>query len=1340
MTTDVARIKTVVDARDVWISRLMDTSRRNNLLYFRHLKSGTIDLSNADPEALADIFCGRKLSLSRLVPVDYDPKGGAKLLTIARKAQSNLEEKGLETLFLTYGMATWPVDDGGRPPEAPVVLLPIAVEGKRTDSDSLRLSSAGPPQVNIALLHALAEENQLNISEDHLLGPVDQQVFLPDAVLQRLKQRTSEIKGFEIQQHAVIGNFTFQKLSMVKDLKEHAQELVDHEIVSALAGDLSCKELLQAEHVNVDPAELDFIPAENEFMVLDADSSQQVAVHAAARGSNGVIQGPPGCGKSQTIANIITTLIAQGKRVLFIAEKRAALEAVYKRLENAGLGHLALDLHGATVSQKAVMQKVADTLGKIRTSPSTYAASQYSQFEDRRRRAVAHCQMMHAPLPPSGLSPFELQVKLIATNPKVMSKTRWRGPALGKLDIVSVHEASDLLIEAKGFASLFLRTNPPTWVENNLKDGQAVQDALDAAGRLAQETLPRFIVQLRTLVAVAGLEMPITLDGARKVLSLIREVNNFLESWRSDIFMELSPASELVMAHESILERLLAFISGGLSTAARKHLRALAKNQVPDNKAMRGVVPAANDLKKRWTELSTSGESLPRSVKLPDDAFWLLEKISGDLDLLKTATPSVENLGLSELVTQASNLASDPIASLIPAVRHIESRLSGLGLDPLIEEIRESRIPSEKWSALFEDAYYASCYDAAGREIPALAGFRGGSFTYFISSFQALDRDRLQLASDQVRRDHAERAIDAMNRYPDQAALVRAEAVKRARHLPLRKLVSRSADVLTAICPCWMSSPLNVSQLLPADRKYFDVVIFDEASQILPEDATCSILRGSKLVVAGDRYQLPPTTFFADGANEEDEDAPTSGYESLLDQMSAFVEPWSLDWHYRSRDERLIAMSNRHIYGGRLTTFPGIGTKCISHDLVDSIARDGEEESSSAEVLEVVRLITEHAEAQLRFGVESQRESLGVITLGVKHAERIQAALDKALQSKPNLADFLDTSKNNPWFFLKNLERVQGDERDAIILSVGYSKDKNGRLPYRFGPLLQQGGERRLNVAITRARSRMTVVSVFSHTDMDAGRSDKKGVELLRLFLQFAESGGKDTGDIGSTGVGMNPFEASIFDALTARGITLLPQYGSSGYRLDFAATHPERPGEFVLAIECDGASYHSAPTARDRDRLRQQQLEAIGWKFHRIWSTDWFLGREAEIERAVKAWEEAVKLSDLRQRFQTRSQDGIEIPSDCQQQVVSIPPLNNINHSEQRSNSPPVKAFGNLESYSNPDLDSLVKWIISDGILRTTEEIIKEMMPYLGLNRRGPRIVSRLKESVVRVVPQHHC
>ena len=417
--------------------------------------------------------------------------------------------------------------------------------------------------------------------------------------------------------------------------------------------------------------------------------------------------------------------------------------------------------------------------------------------------------------------------------------------------------------------------------------------------------------------------------------------------------------------------------------------------------------------------------------------------------------------------------------------------------------------------------------------------------------------------------------------------MIRKQAALRRRHLPLRRLLDQASDVLFAIKPCWAMSPLMVSQVLPVAR-LFDVVIFDEASQIVPADAIPAIMRGHQIVVAGDDRQLPPTNFFRQVGDSEDEGADDdetfvsfgAGFESVLDALRPLLPTAPLNWHYRSRDERLVAFSNSRIYGGALTTFPGVlRDDCLRHVVVAQGPGGGQEASVDAEVRKVVELILEHAR-------EYPTESLGVIALGIKHAERIDAALRTALAllgemrtpmmsrtdpvsgaprpvdgtSRSDAGDvarleaFFGEDVPEP-FFVKNLERVQGDERDAIILSIGYGKHPDGRMRYQWGPLLRDGGERRLNVAATRAKHRLTLVSSFSGHDVDPDRVTKAGARMLADYLDYASSGGSAQE---ASGAGdLDYFEADVRDRLAAAGITVVPQYGVGGYRVDFAATHP---------------------------------------------------------------------------------------------------------------------------------------------------------------------------------------
>jgi very-short-patch-repair endonuclease len=445
-----------------------------------------------------------------------------------------------------------------------------------------------------------------------------------------------------------------------------------------------------------------------------------------------------------------------------------------------------------------------------------------------------------------------------------------------------------------------------------------------------------------------------------------------------------------------------------------------------------------------------------------------------------------------------------------------------------------------------------------------------------------------------------------------------------------------------------------------------------------------------------------------------------------------------LQWHYRSRDERLIAFSNAYIYDKMLTTFPGIGgDRCLSHLEVEW-EPGSDTNSPSAEVRRAVDLILEHAATR-------PDESLGVIAMGIKHANRIDEALRQRLLERPDLGDFFAEDVEEP-FFVKNLERVQGDERDAIILTIGYGKNERGQMVYRFGPLLTEGGERRLNVAVTRAKRRLTLVTSFSSGDLDPDHLNSQGMRLLRNYLIYAESGGANLGEQALAIPALNPFEVDVRDTLMREGLRLTPQYGASGYRIDFAVHHPDYPGRFILAIECDGASFHSAETARDRDRLRQEQLERIGWRFHRIWSSEWFHNKKAAVEKVIAAYQAAISdgaLTQLRTRDGRRQEildgasssiPGAKTDTDEQprQRVDSAAsPARATEHISRRSPRPNVPRGWKIHEYWRHQLVEIVKWIESDDLLRTEDEVIDEAMRELGFRRRGANIVATLRWAV---------
>ena len=1310
-------------ARERWIRSLIDKSRRNSLLYFRPLKAGTLELAAPDPKAMERFLKREEVSIARLLPKGADLRQvEGTLAEIRGRAVENSEERGLETLFIAMGMATWESPDGERPPEAPVLLIPLKVTPRLRGGAGFALTRTGDIQANLVLLHVLESEYRVRVEAEELLkalqGDDEGEIYDPQPVYELLRHAARELKGFSIQDRLIIGNFAFQKTAMVKDLRECAEQLVAHDLISAICGDVEAQRSVSQRRSVADPSELDRTDPDDEFLFLDADSSQQLVIRHALALQDGTIQGPPGTGKSQTIANLIAEFAARGKRVLFVAEKRAALNVVLDRLRHRGLEHLALDLHGAEISRRQVLDALHESRQLVRQAVPVDADKQHAKLINRRDRLQQHVGRMHSPCPPTGHSVFQVQGALLQLGEVDHTATRWTGEALAKLAPTAIDQAEDLLSEVEEFRELFLRISTSPWNGALLADQGAVREATSHASDLAG-SWPDWLGKLLAMCFGAGLAQPQNPTSMREQFASIAELRHSFDEYRPELFTEgqlerllagLRPATR------SLAGRFWSWVASREYREALRTARSYRLSPKVSAPILYEEIADALNRSQRWLGL-TSERTPPRPVPAFLEIRRTFEQLEVGLKKLfmMLQRRDLETLRLDELSRLIEGLARDKeTPARLPHVFGLERQLHELGLQPLVEEMRRRHTPAAEFKNTLQHAWLSSALEQARERDPSLLAFHGRTHDKVVQEFRMFDRDRIHITADRVRRAHAERAVAIMNDYPAEDVTVKTECQRKRSRMSVRKLLMEAPHVTTALRPCWMASPLSVSHLLPADRNLFDIVLFDEASQVFPHDAVPALLRAPRAIVAGDRHQLPPTAFFlADEAPEDetDEQDVTSGFESILDQMSGLFDPWTLDWHYRSLDEALIAFSNRHIYDDRLVTFPGPGLhRAIEHVLVDHQRLvDGQEDSVTEEARKVVELVLRHA-------ADRPRESLGVIALGIKHQRRIEAALEEALKDCPDFDAFFDESQRER-FFVKNLERVQGDERDAIILSVGYGKDRAGKLVYRFGPLGTEGGKRRMNVAVTRARKRMTVVSSFVPHDMDPARC-KQGVEFLRLYLQYAMSGGANLGVEQPRDVPLNDFEQGVHDALIARGIKLLKQWGASRYRIDLVAQHPEEPGRHVLAIECDGATYHSAQSARDRDRLRQQHLEALGWRFHRIWSTDWFNNRVDELERTLKAYEEAVRAADA----SDNGEEGSPRPATRREPKTAAP---------RRTRKPSIPLRDSIDEYLSSELIGYVEWIMSDELLRTDDEILAEMIELLGFERRGARIVERITSAI---------
>ena len=1341
------RVDAVRRASKAWTGQLVDLTGRNNLLYYRDLKVGTLGLDRASRRLIYSALAGRPVLLSKLFSEAESLEDALKRArSVRNKANAHFEERGIETLHLACGMATWTGQKSASTPAAPVLLVPVRLAAKGAAQEEFELSVTGELEVNPTLLQMLKAEFGVTCDPDELLasahieGIIDTPEEL-EAAFDWLHKRCAAVPGFDVAERFVVGNFSYARMPMVRDLENSMEAMAEHDIVAALAGDSGAQAALRDKSAAAQVPSPDHIPPDDEFLVLDADASQNYAINAVLAGRNLVVRGPPGTGKSQTISNLISTLVARGKRVLFVAEKRAAIDAVLRRLEEVDLADLVMDLHGGVSSRRRVAEALNQALARNAMLAEPKVEGLHRMLADRRAQLNEYARALHEERAPWGMSFFDAHVELLGLPESARTEVRFRGEELERLGEAELAHSVDLLQSYVGRGGLQLRDSDSPWALATVVSEEEAREFQAEVERLRRE-LAQMVAQLKKAAAETGLTSSETLPAWGERIDLWRRLCSFAETWQSRVF-DL-PLDQIVddaaPLDRSVVTRFSAGLTSGDYRAARKALRECVQEdgRLSAQDLHAGAVNART-LRDKWGVSAADPESSPM--------------YPGDLDALTTIYEEL----CSRMRALADHVGTDPLEGTVddvarwldalfgdvntlaklPELYRLRTELDALPLAELLQRLETRPVDRQGVADVIRFAWLASLVEHLQLSDRRIGSFDGAQHHQLLSEFQDADRQHLEATPHRVRRLCAEQAVAAEDAGPEEARLIRAEASKKRKHLATRELFSAAPDVMVAVKPCWAMSPLVVSQLLPSDRPYFDVVVFDEASQVRPAEAMPAILRGKQLVVAGDERQLPPTSFFST-ANPEAEETEAEGaylsvdasYESILEALAAFIDFRMLEWHYRSKDERLIAFSNVHLYDRGLTSFPGVvGPDCVSHVHVPHLPGEvGSETSATAEVDEVVRLILDHSERR-------PDKSLGVIAMGIKHADRIDEALRSALHEREEqFADFFDENRIEP-FFVKNLERVQGDERDAIILSVGYGKNADGRLLYRFGPLNMEGGERRLNVAITRAKERMTLVSAFTHRDMDPDRSQARGVELLRAYLEYCASNGSQLGQRAESIPELNPFEVDVRDNLARAGIPLTPQYGSSGYRVDFAAKHPDEPGRMVLAIECDGAAYHSSQSARDRDRLRQEHLERLGWTFHRIWSQDWFTDKQAEIARAKAAYEKAVKTTDERRSDEREAGKGgngsrVSDASDLQRRAQPRREIES-DGGRDRGHCPIETRRRSIDDYSVRELVELIRWIESDTLLRTKEQLLDEAVKQLGFKKRGKKIVAAIEGAI---------
>ena len=1366
---------TVASFVDDTRKKLVDTGTRNRLIHvnrqgrgrfltivneradeiFRILRSEGRKMrfhpSESDPEEIDDdsvLLDEADLGLSGVGEVDesrftdryLDTMLGTdalqkRVLQLARDARTAEEEQGINILFLAIGFLQWFEDERSEVTrEAPLLLLPVElVRNERTSTYDLR-AREDDVLTNLPLQARLRDDFGLSLPEVDV-----SEEWLPSAYFDLVRDAVSGKPRWDIDDHGMqLGFFSFAKQLMQRDLQQ------DEWPEGRLGGDATIRSLMVRGFEPEPPLfgrdeRLDerLVP-EDIVQVIDADTPQTKVIEEVRSGRNLVVQGPPGTGKSQTITNIIAAAAHDGKKVLFMAEKMAALDVVHSRMKRCGLGDLCLELHSRHANKREVLQEIERTLkAREEEELKPIAAAELRQKRDELNRIT---DLMHAEVGNRGFTAFEAIAEVVrfissGRKPPTLSRKRLAELTLADCERIDrdIGELGRLLMSSgprrlHPFAGCRELDLTPIQQER-LKDGlgRAIE-SLDAAvsenssfgrGPLGDglgagdgenwAPQPESVAEMNRSAELLDLLADRPTEGMSLAAAILgqgigRQLVDSLEmgaTWAlakrvaAPLFREHAwdvPAVELQLDLERGVTEGLRGIFARLGSdyrRASKSLGRLACDELPrDATARVELAKQLADVQRRRRDLGDEEEFLKAHL----GGSWRGEQTDfGNLQRTATWLSRVEETGLSlssHDLERASETIADPegaagairakgeaslerareivdllsvdLAALgfsrtlenVPLLslrehfvamagnldRYVEwcrmealvGSLSDSVLDELIGMLDEETLDPTDAAAEFRYACAEARLDLAARTLPGLASLRHVDRHELVRVFAALDTKHTEDVRGLIRSRH-------LAQLPTGAAgemgVILGEIARKRRHMPIRRLMDRAGGMVQRIKPVFLMSPISIAQFLPLRALRFDLLVVDEASQVKPEDAIGAIARCGQIVIVGDQKQLPPTSFFdrlgATGElDEEDEDdegvVAVTEMESILTLCEARgLSARMLEWHYRSRDPSLIRVSNDEFYDSQLILPPSPltqeGSYGLSFERVPGVyasrggAGPGRPGTNRIEAEHVVRAVSAHARS-------APELSLGVVTFSKAQADMVTELLEYERRRDQVLNDFLREGHAED-AFVKNIENVQGDERDVIFISVGYGPTTpGGRLSsMRFGPINAEGGERRLNVLFTRARARCRVFASFEAGDIDLSRVTRVGPRVLRRFLEYAATGQS----VEHQPEGLGPessFEEDVAKVIRSLGYLADHQVGSGGFRIDIGVRHSASPGRYILAVECDGATYHGALSARERDRHRQEVLEGMLWRFHRIWSTDWFYRRAREINRLEEA------------------------------------------------------------------------------------------------------------------------
>ena len=1329
----------VITKQLLWERRLLDLSLRNNLLNIRITKN-TLQLIPANLSCLEDAladgeefrilhrpadwespamdfgiyssipesdpmvgFINSELSQKRLRFYLPENDLGKALTHLYRSSRTSIEENGANTLYLALGLLKWyETPSSERPRYAPILLLPVEIIRKSAAKGYVIRSREEETMMNITLLEMLRQNFGIAISGLDPL-PTDESGVNVKLIYSIIRNSIKNQRKWDVEEQAILGIFSFNKFIMWNDIHNNANKLVQNKIVSSL---INGKIEWEAATEEIDATDMDkqVSPADIVLPII-ADSSQLEAIYEAVHDKTFILHGPPGTGKSQTITNIIANALYKGKRVLFVAEKMAALSVVQSRLAAIGLTPFCLEIHSNKAKKSAVISQLKETTEIIRQTPPEEFRKEAERLLNLRAELNQYIEALHKEYP-FGVSLYDaiihyqsVDVESCFDIPQAYLDTldkdtfaQWEDaiellvrtanacghPYQHPLTGISITEYSsavkeessllltgfiDLLTTIRQKLDVFSILLKDTDIHPTRKDFQTIahiiRRILDipelTPGLLTLPLLNETLNEYREVVVhgrkrdeqrkeiETGFTQEILSINAKQMLA---EWNRVSGQWFLPRYFGQRKIRKAINIYalktietediKPLLHRIIRYQEE--AEAVRKYIGQLpslfgrpGKNedwntieQIIDDMASLHShllnyakdIAKVSQIKQNLSAQLTEGIQTFRDIhahsfnelyQLADTLTATEKKLSGMLGIsieeLYTDSADWITIALSKARTWKENL--DKLKDWYQWLQAYQT-LHSLGIGFIATEYKEKNIPTGQLTDSFRKSFYQAAIRYIIAKEPTLELFNGKIFNDIIAKYKQISAK----FEETTQRELFARLASNIPSFTHEAiqssevGILQKNIRNNARGISIRKLFDQIPTLLSRMCPCMLMSPLSVAQLIDTDADKFDLIVFDEASQMPTYEAVGAIARGKNVIIVGDPKQMPPTSFFSVNTIDED-NIEMEDLESILDDCLALSIPSKyLLWHYRSKHESLIAFSNSEYYDNKLMTFP-------SPDNIESKVRivningyydKGKSRQNRAEAQAVVDEIARRLRSE-----ELRKKSIGVVTFSIVQQALIEDLLSDLFIFYPEL-ETLALECDEP-LFIKNLENVQGDERDVILFSVGYGPDAEGRVSMNFGPLNRAGGERRLNVAVSRARYEMIIYSTLRSDMIDLNRTSSIGVAGLKRFLEYAEKGTRST--INSVPRQLSEATASIetiiADRLRSLGYTVHTDIGCSGYKIDIGIVDTENTSNYQLGIICDGKNYKRTKTARDREIVQNNVLKALGWDIYRIWTMDWW-------------------------------------------------------------------------------------------------------------------------------------